>query len=151
MATRVEILARLGMTMADAFIACWNTKYTYNLVRPVSYIKRVINPKWEPLLTTPPFPEYPSGHSDHQSAAAAEVLTQSLGDNFAFESATGQRDGRKPRSFKSFRDAANEAAISRLYGGIHYRAAIERGADQGRKVAVFTNLLRHGCRNAYGR
>ena len=127
--------------MADAFIACWNTKYTYNLVRPVSYIKRVIDPKWEPLLTTPPFPEYPSGHSD-QSAAAAEVLTQSLGDNFAFDDTTGSRDGKKPRSFRSFREAANEAAISRLYGGIHYRAAIDKGIEQGRKVATFANALK---------
>jgi hypothetical protein len=140
-ATRADILARLGVTMADAFIACWNTKYTFNLVRPVTYIKRVIDPKWEPLLTTPPFPEYPSGHSD-QSAAAAEVLTQSLGDNLAFEDKTGERDGRAPRSFKSFREAADEAAISRLYGGIHYRAAIEYGQQQGRQVATFANALK---------
>lgn len=140
-ASRADILARLGISMADAFIACWNTKYTYNLVRPVSYIKRVIKPKWEPLLTTPPFPEYPSGHSD-QSSAAAEVLTKSLGDNFAFEDATGSRDGKKPRSFKSFREAADEAAISRLYGGIHFRAAIEKGQEQGRKVATYTNALK---------
>jgi len=140
-ATRVGILSRLGITMADAFIACWHTKYTYNLVRPVSYIKRIINPKWEPLLTTPPFPEYPSGHSV-QSAAAAEVLTQALGDNFVFEDQTGTRDGKKPRSFKSFREATNEAAISRLYGGIHYRAAIEKGQEQGRKVATYANALK---------
>ena len=69
-------------------------------------------------------------------------MTHILGDNFAFEDSTGQRDGKKPRSFKSFWDAANEAAISRLYGGIHYRGSIEQGKVQGRKVATYTNALK---------
>ena len=123
------------------FIGCWQAKYAYDLVRPITYIRRVIDPKWEPLLNTPPFPEYPSGHST-QSGAAAAVLTAFFGDNFAFEDETGTADGRKPRNFTSFREAAEEAGISRLYGGIHFRAAIERGLAQGRCIAAYTNALR---------
>ena len=137
----VDVLARLGAATADAFIGCWNTKYRYDLVRPVTYIRRLIDPKWEPLLITPPFPEYPSGHSA-QSGAAAVVLTQLFGENFAFRDATRRSDGLTPRSFPNFWAAANEAAISRLYGGIHFRAAIERGLEQGRCVGAFANALR---------
>jgi hypothetical protein len=136
----VDVLMRLGVAMADSFIACWQAKYEYDLVRPVTYIRRVIDPKWEALLVTPPFPEYPSGHS-MQSAAAAEVLTRAFGENFAFEDATHSADGLPPRSFPSFRAAAEEAAISRLYGGIHFRAAIERGLEKGRCIAAYTNAL----------
>ena len=96
------------MAQADAFIGCWAAKFKYDLVRPITYIRRSIDPKWEPLLNTPPFPEYPSGHS-MQSAAAAEVLTSAFGDNFAFEDTTRHGDGLKPRSFASFRAAADEA------------------------------------------
>jgi len=135
-----DTLVRLGVAVADAFIACWHSKFEFDLVRPVTYIRRVIDPKWEPLLITPPFPEYPSGHST-QSAAAAEVLTALFGDAVAFDDATHQRDGLAPRHFESFRAAAAEAGISRLYGGIHFRAAIERGLDQGRCVAAHVNAL----------
>jgi hypothetical protein len=137
----VDMLARVGIATADAFIAAWNTKYQYNLLRPVTYIRRTMDPKWESMLTTPPFPEYPSGHSV-QSAAAAVALTGMLGDDFAFEDATHADDGLPPRSFPSFWAAAEEAGISRLYGGIHFRAAIERGLDQGRCVGVFTAALK---------
>ncbi len=128
-----EGYARLGIAVNDAFIGCWKTKYEYNLLRPVTYIKRLIDPKWEPMLTTPPFPEYPSGHST-QSGAAAEVLTQFLGDNQSFTDHTHDEDGLPERSFSSFWAAANEAARSRLYGGIHYRAAVERGLEQGKCI-----------------
>lgn len=138
---RVDVLARLGVAMADSFIGCWNTKFQYDLVRPVTYIRRLIDPKWETLLITPPFPEYPSGHSA-QSAAAAVVLTDLLGESFAFQDATRRTDGLTPRAFPSFWAAADEAAISRLYGGIHFRAAIDRGQEQGRCIGAFTNALR---------
>lgn len=138
---RAEVLALLGIGMADAFIGCWHEKFEYDLLRPVTYIRRVIDPAWAPLLATPPFPEYPSGHST-QSAAAAEILTALLGDGFAFEDRTTANEGMKLRSFASFRAAAAEAGISRLYGGIHYRAAIERGLEQGRCVARFTTALK---------
>ena len=138
---RVETLARLGVAVADGFIGCWQAKYQYDLIRPVSYIRRVIDPKWEPLLNTPPFPEYPSGHST-QSGAAAAVLTNLFGENFAFEDKTGSHAGLVPRNFASFNAAADDAGISRLYGGIHFRAAIERGLEQGRCIGAFTNALR---------
>ncbi len=141
LARHVDVLARLGVAVADAFICCWKTKYEVNLLRPVTYIKRLIDPRWEPLLITPPFPEYPSGHST-QSAAAASVLTKIYGEKFAFEDGTHERDGIKPRSYASFGAAAEEAALSRLYGGIHFRAAIEQGLAQGRCVATFANGLR---------
>jgi hypothetical protein len=136
-----EVLARLGIALADSFIGCWQAKYEYDLLRPVTYINRVIDPKWKPLLITPPFPEYPSGHST-ESAAAAEVLTAFFGDNFAFEDATHVKDKIPPRRFASFRAAAEEAGISRLYGGIHFRAAVERGLEQGRCIGAYANELK---------
>ncbi len=135
-----DVLARLGIAVADAFIACWAVKYQYDLLRPVTYIKKVIDPKFETLLITPPFPEYPSGHST-QSGAAAVVLANLFGENFAFTDSTHERDGIKPRAYPSFWAAAEEAALSRLYGGIHFRAAIERGLDQGRCVGARVNAL----------
>ena len=137
----VDVLARLGIVLSDAFVGCWNAKFQYDLVRPVTYIRRVIDPKFETLLITPPFPEYPSGHST-QSAAAAVVMTTLFGENFAFTDETDRSDGLAPRSFPSFWAAAQEAGISRLYGGIHFRAAIERGLDQGRCIAAYVDALR---------
>ncbi len=137
----VEVLMRLGVAEADAFIGCWLAKYQHDLVRPVTYIRRTLDPKWESTLNTPPFPEYPSGHST-QSGAAATVLTDAFGENFAFVDATGTKDGLKQRSFPSFWAAANEAGISRLYGGIHYRSAIENGLAQGRCIGKFAIALR---------
>lgn len=136
-----DAMARLGMAVADAFIACWRVKYEYDLLRPVTYIRRFIDPKWEPLLSTPPFPEYPSGHST-QSGAAYAVLESIFGTDFAFDDATHEDDGLPVRSFPSFKAAAEEAAISRLYGGIHFRAAIDNGITQGECVADFVNRLK---------
>ena len=137
---RAEVLALLGIAVADAFIGCWNQKYRYDLVRPVTYIKKVMDPSWEPLLITPPFPEYPSGHST-QSGAAATVLTALLGDAVAFEDKTGSADGLPPRSFASFWAAAEEAGISRLYGGIHYPFSITSGLEQGRCIGAYAVAL----------
>lgn len=135
-----DVLARLGIAVADGFIACWAAKFEYDLLRPVTYIKKLIDPKWEPLLITPPFPEYPSGHST-QSGAAAVVLANLFGENFAFTDSTHERDGMKPRAYPSFWAAAEEAGISRLYGGIHFRAAIGSGLDQGRCIGAHANAL----------
>jgi len=109
-------------------------------VRPLNYIRANIDPNFTPLLITPPFPEYPSGHST-QSGAAAAVLTRFFGDNFAYEDSAHVNDGLPPRKFDSFWAAADEAAVSRLYGGIHFRTAIERGLDQGRCVGRYANAL----------
>lgn len=141
----VDVLARLGIVLADSFIGCWEAKYRYDLVRPVTYIRRHIDAKWQPDLITPPFPEYPSGHST-QSGAAAIVLEDLFGATFAFEDETHVDDGLPPRHFESFREAAEEAAISRLYGGIHYRAAIEHGLEQGYCIGAYTNGLVTGSK-----
>jgi len=137
----VEALALLGVALADGFVGCWDAKYRYDLVRPITYIRRLIDKKWEALLITPPFPEYPSGHST-QSGAAAVVLTQLFGENFAFEDHTPEADGLMPRKFPSFHAAAEEAGISRLYGGIHYRAAIVEGLRQGQCIGAHVNALK---------
>lgn len=137
----VDVMMRLALAEADAFIGCWETKFEVNLIRPVTYIRRVIDPNWEALLNTPPFPEYTSGHSV-ASAAAATVLTAAFGEGFGFDDKTGERDGLKPRSYAGFWDAANEAGISRLYGGIHFRAAIEHGLEQGRCIGQYAVDIR---------
>jgi len=132
----VDAMMRVSVAEADSFIGCWQVKFTYDLVRPLTYIRRVIDPKWETLINTPPFPEYDSGHSV-SSAAAAAVLTSIFGDNFGFDDTTGSKDNLAPHSFKSFWEAAQQAGISRLYGGIHYRAAIENGLKQGQCIAAY--------------
>ena len=138
---RVDLLARLGVATADAFIGCWQTKFEYDSVRPITFIRANFDPTFTPLLITPPFPEYPSGHST-QSAAAAAVLTQVFGENFAYDDSSHVRDGLPARHFASFAAAAEEAAVSRLYGGIHFRWAIEQGLVQGRCVGRYANALK---------
>jgi hypothetical protein len=130
LAVAAETLFRVGCAVADAFIGCWHTKYTWNLLRPVTYIRTHIDPTWSPLVTTPPFPEYNSGHST-QSAAWAQVITSLYGDNYTFTDHTHHHLGIKPRTFASFHQAAQEAAVSRLYGGIHYRFGNDSGLQTG--------------------
>ena len=124
------------IALADAFISCWDEKYRSNLIRPETVINRYVDGDWKPLLETPPFPEYTSGHSVI-STAAAEVLSSLFGEPFEFVDSVEVEYGLPPRSFNSFREACAEAAISRLYGGIHYRPAIEQGVVQGRKVGNY--------------
>jgi PAP2 superfamily len=141
LAVAAEAYARLGIALSDAFVCCWHTKYTYNVLRPTTYVRAHIDPTWgDPLpLTTPPFPEHTSGHSV-QSGAMATVLTTLFGP-VAFTDRTHERRGMPSRTFASFDAAASEAAISRLYGGIHYRRAIEAGLDQGSAVGRAANSL----------
>lgn len=119
-----------SIALYDGFISCWDEKFRSNLIRPETYINSHIDEKWRPVLQTPPFPEYTSGHSVI-STAAATVLTYFFGDDFAFDDITEVDFGLPRRSFPSFMAASQEAAISRMYGGIHYRAAIEAGQIQG--------------------
>jgi hypothetical protein len=137
-----EMYALVGMALGDAFISAWSLKYQVMLLRPETYIREYIRRSWQPYIQTPPFPEYPSGHSV-VSGAAAEVLTTMFG-MVAFTDRTHIIYQHEPlqRSFTSFEAAASEAAISRLYGGIHYRAAIENGLRQGRCVGqqMLTNI-----------
>lgn len=128
-----EAYARTAIALADGFISSWEEKYRSNMIRPETVINAYLDEAWEPLLQTPPFPEYTSGHSVI-STAAATVLTDEYGPTFAFSDSSEAAYGLPMRSFPSFNTAAAEAAISRLYGGIHYRQAIEEGVKQGRKV-----------------
>ncbi|WP_394367021.1 vanadium-dependent haloperoxidase [Costertonia aggregata] len=127
---------KTSIAIADAFISCWDEKYRSNLIRPETLINEHIDDSWKPVLQTPPFPEYTSGHSV-VSGAAAIALTDIFGDNFSFDDDTEVPYGLPIRSFSSFNAAADEAAISRMYGGIHYRAAVEVGVEQGRKLGKF--------------
>jgi len=125
--------AWVSIALADGFIACWDEKYRSNLTRPETVINEYIDPDWVPLLQTPPFPEHTSGHSVI-STAAATVLNHIHGDSFQFDDDSEVEFGLPIRSFNSFYEASNEAAISRLYGGIHYKPAIDLGVGQGKKV-----------------
>lgn len=138
-----EAFARVGMGVHDAFVSCWNAKYRYNLVRPISVIQAYIDPAFTIPLSTPPFPEYPSGHSV-QSGATAQILTDLFGEDYAFVDRThaGRKDiDGSSRVFSSFHELAREAAISRLYGGIHYTSAIEKGLTQGKEIGSNINSL----------
>lgn len=128
-----ETYARTAIALADGFISAWEVKYHTNVLRPETVINAHLDEGWAPLLQTPPFPEYTSGHSVISTAAAA-VLTDLYGPGFAFEDTTEEEYGLPARSFPSFEAAAAEAAMSRLYGGIHYRMGIEAGITQGRQV-----------------
>lgn len=132
----VYVYTKTSVALFDGFISCWDEKYRSNLIRPETLINQYIDDAWAPVLQTPPFPEYSSGHSV-VSGAAAEVLTQIYGDDFQFDDDTETAYGLPVRSFDSFRNASSEAALSRLYGGIHYRAAIEEGLKQGRQLGQF--------------
>lgn len=125
-----------AIAIFDAFISCWNEKYSSNLIRPETLINKYIDNHWKPVLQTPPFPEYTSGHSV-VSGAASVVLTTIFGEDFAFNDDTELSFGLPIRSFESFSKAAEEAAVSRLYGGIHYRAAIDNGLTQGKQLGDF--------------
>lgn len=122
-----------SVALADGFISCWDEKYRSNLVRPETVINTFIDESWLPILQTPPFPEYTSGHSVI-SRAAAVALTHIFGDNFDYTDSVEVEYGMGVRSFKSFYEASAEAAISRLYGGIHYRPACDIGVSQGEEV-----------------
>ena len=134
----LKAYAYTSIALADAFISCWDEKYRSKLIRPETVINEYLDPTWRPLLQTPPFPEYTSGHSVI-SAAAATVLTRLHGDQFAFDDNTEVKYGLPIRSYTSFLGAAKEAAVSRLYGGIHYRPAIDNGLTQG--FAVGRHIL----------
>lgn len=134
LAAAAEQYARLGLAMSDAFVATWKAKYRINLMRPVTTIQLVFDAQWlPPLMETPPFPEYPSGHSV-QSAAAAAVLESFHGKDRSFEDRTHNDRGWGPQRFTSFAVAAKQAAVSRLYAGIHFRSAVEHGEAMGRCI-----------------
>lgn len=138
----IEAYTYTSLCLVDGFIACWDEKYRSLLVRPETYINQHIDPDWTPLLQTPPFPDYISGHSVI-SGAASRGLTHVYGDNFAFTDSTEVEFGLTARSFKSFTDACDEATLSRLYGGIHYRPANEVGRKMGFQVGDYISSKIH--------
>lgn len=131
-----EAYARVSIALFDGFISCWDEKYRSLVIRPETYINQYIDEDWVPLLQTPPFPEYTSGHSVI-SAASATTLTMLYGENFSFTDSTEVEFGLPVRTFSSFYAASDEAAISRMYGGIHYRPAIEVGIQEGKALGEF--------------
>lgn len=135
-AKTVETYAKVSIALFDAFISCWDEKWRSILIRPETVINEYLDEKWTPLLQTPPFPEYTSGHSVI-STSAATMLTNLYGESFSFLDTTEVEYGLPPRSFNSFMEASAEAAISRLYGGIHYMPAIDNGVTQGKQVGEF--------------
>jgi PAP2 superfamily len=128
----------VSFALMDAFISCWDAKYTWNLVRPETVINKYIKPDWRPFLQTPPFPEYTSGHSII-STASATVLEHVYGTNVSFSDSTERPWGWPDRKFASLRQASDEAGMSRFYGGIHYRSSVLVAKDQG--VLVGNNVL----------
>ncbi|MDZ4708224.1 MAG: phosphatase PAP2 family protein [Saprospiraceae bacterium] len=131
--TRLELLLKTGFALNDASVLTWELKYRYNTERPETYIHRVIASKWIPLHDNPPFPAYPSGHSVF-GAATAVVLEEVFGDKFKMTDYSHEKRKEflgKPRRFTSFREMANENAISRMYMGVHYRADCEEGLRLG--------------------
>jgi len=127
------IYTAVSIGLMDAFMCCWDEKYRSNRIRPETAIRKYIDPNWVPLLQTPPFPEYLSGHSAI-SAASATILTHYFGDHFSYTDSVEVSYGLPARSFTSFHQASDEAGISRFYGGIHFMDAITNGNIQGRKV-----------------
>jgi len=136
LARSAEAYACLAVVLADAFIGCWDEKYRSRVIRPETYINRYISESWVPLLQTPPFPEYTSGHSV-VSAASSVILTRLFGEAFVYTDSTETEFDIPVRHFTSFSQAAAEAAISRLYGGIHYMAAIKNGMLEGEAIGKF--------------
>jgi hypothetical protein len=132
----MQIHTILSITLMDAFICCWDEKFRSNRIRPETAIRKYIDPSWEPLLQTPPFPEYLSGHATISSAAAT-VLTYYFGNNFKYTDTVEMKFGLAPRRFNSFDEAAIEAGLSRFYGGIHFMDAIDNGRMQGLKVGAW--------------
>lgn len=133
-----QTYALTAIALYDAFISCWDEKYRSNYIRPVSIINEKLEDTWTSLLQTPPFPEYTSGHSTI-TRSAATVLTKLYGENFAFQDTSDLKYIGLQRHFNSFIKAAEEASISRVYGGIHYRISVNEGANAGRKLGELIN------------
>ncbi|MET4082770.1 hypothetical protein ABIB40_002734 [Pedobacter sp. UYP30] len=128
-----QVYAATSISLFDGFIGCWNLKYIYSTVRPITLINEYIDKDWNPMLQTPPFPEYPSAHSTITRSTAI-VLSHFFGNNFEFEDTSEMKYIGMKRKFKSFLQAADEASISRVYGGIHYKYSVDQGAEEGKKI-----------------
>ena len=134
--TTVAAYTATSVALFDGFISCWKTKFKRNSIRPETVINKYVDAAWQPYIQTPPFPSYVSGHSVI-SNASAEVMTHFFGDNFAYTDTSELEFGVPNLSFKSFRQAAQQASLSRLYGGIHYRCDLEQGNIVGQKIGTY--------------
>ncbi len=132
----MKLYAALGIAINDAFIGSFGLKYKFNFIRPITYIHRHIDGQFNSRLASPPFPEFPSGHS-FQSGAATEVMKAFFGDDISVTDSTNawrtDIDG-TPRTFKSFTELSEEVSISRFYGGIHFLETLNRSLEYGRKI-----------------
>lgn len=129
----VSIYAASSVAIFDSFISCWYAKYTYNYVRPETVINKYLDPDWRPYIQTPPFPEYTSGHAVISSSVAT-VLEAKIGPAMAFRDTSETEFGIAPISFTSFRQASDQAARSRVLGGIHYTNSCTVGIVQGKAI-----------------
>jgi hypothetical protein len=130
-----ELYALTSVAIADAFIGCWKEKYRSMVVRPVAYMHRVFDRRYSTVIPTPPFPEYPSGHSV-QSGAAVQVLIALLGDSVSFSDSTQVDVGQPPRDYANFSAALREVAVSRIWAGVHYVPAVVDGVTQGKCIGT---------------
>jgi PAP2 superfamily len=128
--------ALTSLALFEAFMSVFETKYRYNYVRPITVINQMMDAKWEPLLQTPPFPEYTSGHSTI-TGCAATVLSHLYGNAFAFTDTSNMRYVNMQRKFSSFLQASDECSISRFYGGIHYKISVDTGAAVGKRIGQY--------------
>ncbi|MVT41115.1 phosphatase PAP2 family protein [Chitinophaga oryziterrae] len=142
LSSAAKLFAQVGIGLNDAGILCWKYKYRYNLLRPVTYIRSNIDSSWSPLIGTPPFPSYISGHATFTSAAG-HILAAYFGDGFSFTDEQKVPEGFAPRFFNSFTDMTDEAAVSRVYGGIHYQFDSEVGKQVGENIAERVLGLRY--------
>jgi hypothetical protein len=137
----LELYVKLGVAVNEAFISSFGLKYKFNFIRPITYIQRYIDPSFNSRLASPPFPEFPSGHS-FQSGAASEVMKSIFGDTITFIDYTNSIrkdiDG-KPRRYTSFTEMSEEISISRFYGGIHFRKTLDISLAYGRKIGRYVS------------
>ena len=141
LADAAEAYARAGIAVHDAFISCWKAKYQLNAMRPITFVQAYIDSNWSSLLTTPNFPSCPSGHST--SSGAASGALEGFFGTVAFTDHTHDARGLPARSFTSLQQAADEAAISRLYAGIHYASDNDIGLGQGSCLGNLINSKLH--------
>ncbi len=131
-----ETYTLVTVGLFESFISCWSEKYRSQAMRPETYINSLIDPQWLPYIQTPPFPEYPSGHSV-LSASSATILMEIIPQPYSYTDSSEMYINIPPRTFDSFNAAAQEASVSRFYGGIHYMPSLNNGADQGRKIGNY--------------
>jgi membrane-associated phospholipid phosphatase len=138
--------AETSIALYDGFISSWDEKFRSNYVRPETVINKYYDPEWQPYIQTPPFPEYPSAHAVI-SAASAEVMAHIFGDNITYTDTSETEFGIPPRTFTSIRKAAEEAGMSRVYGGIHYKHSCVVGTKEGREVGSLVIQRLHMMKN----